>query len=69
MCQNDKAKFYIQYNCSFQKGAANNGHFVGMMAVIACFLFASAIYYLRKTAALKEVVWDMNTVTASDFTI
>jgi len=40
-----------------------------MMAVIACFLFASAIYYLRKTAALKEVVWDMNTVTASDFTI
>jgi len=39
------------------------------MACIAAVVFIVVIFYLRKTAALDNQEWDIETLTASDFTV
>lgn len=38
-------------------------------ACVACLVFLTIIYYLKKTATLDLVQWDVSTLTASDFTV
>ena len=38
-------------------------------AVIACIFYRCVLYFLRTTASINYKLWDINTVTAADFTI
>lgn len=63
---------YVQYNCDFQ-GKLNeqqkNGLWVASTAIIVCIFYRCVLYFLRTTASINYKLWDINTVTAADFTI
>lgn len=39
------------------------------LGIFICLLFLCAIYYLYETSRLEYKTWDVNTVTAADFTV
>jgi hypothetical protein len=44
------------------------GLLVGCIGIFICLLFFLMIYYQEKTSLLDYKLWDVNTVTAADFT-
>ncbi len=45
------------------------GVFVASSAIFMCFLFLLTTYYLSETASIDYKMWDVDTVTAADFTV
>lgn len=39
------------------------------IGILACSIFSLVVYYLFKVAKIEYKEWDINTVTAGDFTV
>jgi len=71
-CNYKETKIYIQYSCDFNEEEAYQrkvGLHAAFIGLVACFIYSYVIYHTRKSAAINYKIWDMNTVTAADFTV
>jgi len=72
-CTTQHAKIYMQYKCEQNKSELNakreKGLAVSICACIAALVFLVVIFYMKKMAILDFQMWDMKTLTASDFTV
>jgi hypothetical protein len=72
-CITDPAKIYMQYKCSEGNSHLDKkrekGLVVSICACIAALIFLVVIFYMKKMAILNFQMWDMRTLTASDFTV
>ena len=73
MCGTDPARVYIQYRCSQALDAVNTKRVQGLaivcLGILVSLLFLLTHWYLKETAVIDFKVWDVETVTASDFTV
>ena len=73
MCNADPARIYIQYRCSQGLDAVNTKRVQGLaivcLGIFVSLLFLLTHWYLKETAVIDFKVWDVETVTASDFTV
>jgi hypothetical protein len=72
-CRNTRAQIFIQYKCEIsdiEKGSKYDKlSFVTISVLFACFIFAMMVHYLTETSRMDELKYDVNTITAADFTI
>jgi hypothetical protein len=63
----------MQYKCEQSADHLNKkrekGLAVSICACIAALVFLVVIFYMKKMAILDFQMWDMKTLTASDFTV
>ena len=72
-CSKNPARIYIQYACTQALEEVNTKRTWGL-AIVCLGIFISLIFllthwYLGQTAVIDFKVWDVETVTASDFTV
>ena len=72
-CRKDPARIFIQYSCTQGLQEVNDKRTWGL-AIVCLGIFISLIFllthwYLKQTAVIDFKVWDVETVTASDFTV
>jgi hypothetical protein len=64
---------YVQYLCIQDESVLNNKRrdalVVIALGIFISLLFLLSLYYQEKTAILDYKLWDVNTVTAADFTV
>ena len=72
-CTTNPAKVYIQYFCQEPNKVINqkrkDGLLISCAAAFSALVFLIVVYYLKKTAILDYQQWDIETLTASDFTV
>jgi len=73
MCFKDKAQMYIQIECNYdQKERLRMGQigvFIVFMGFIMTMLFKRFVSYLIESTSLEYEEWDLDTVTAADYTL
>ena len=71
-CKSDKAKVYIQFECEVNRDIIEKNQKEGLLtatiAVIASILFTLVIWMLKLQQNLDEKIYDVQNVTACDFT-
>ncbi len=64
---------YVQYLCIQDESDLNNKRrdalIVIALGIFISLLFLLSLYYQEKTAILDYKLWDVDTVTAADFTV
>lgn len=72
-CTTNPARFYIQYTCAENDSELNQkrsyGLLISCIACFACLVFMIVIYYEKRMNGLEFQQWDINNLTASDFTV
>jgi hypothetical protein len=73
VCNDDNAVFYIQYSC-IQSGAVletkyKQGTIISCLGIFASLFFMVVIYWLKRASKIKQLEWDVSTVTASDYSV
>eukprot|EP00347_Sterkiella_histriomuscorum_P007945 403346963 len=72
-CINNRTLFYVQYFCKQLDDditlKRREALVVVSIGVFICLLFLCALYYLYETSKIEYKTWDVNTVTAADFTV
>ena len=72
LCLDNQSKVYIQYKCEYSHVIAKQRDRALMIAAIGVsisFMFIFSIYYLRYSSSITLKEWDINIVTAADFTV
>jgi hypothetical protein len=73
VCWNEDSIIYLQYECQQEDEVLNvkkqQGLLTSCIGIFICGIYLSIMYYLNKTALLDFKQWDVDTVTAGDFTI
>ena len=73
MCSSNPARVYIQYRCSQPLETVNTKRVQGLaivcLGIFVSMLFLLTHWYLSETAVIDFKLWDVETVTASDFTV
>ena len=47
----------------------NVQYLIGIIGLIACFIWSAVSYYILNVSQLEEKKWDVSTVTTADFTV
>ena len=71
-CHEEFSIIYIQYFCDFEDHLDSHTNLqllATFTGIIICFLYVMVIYYIKKTASLNYELWDVNTISPSDFTV
>lgn len=72
-CQTAESRFFVQYTCvqSEDEQAAKYSQLCLAVstAILISFLFLIMIRYLYQGGKMKQIEWDMSTVTAGDYTV
>jgi hypothetical protein len=72
-CNDLRAYFFIQYTCEqsreIQEVTYNQISLVTAEISFVAFFFILLIYYLQKTSRLDQLEYDVNTISAGDFTV
>lgn len=72
-CVQKSSKAYLQFFCLGDNDDVNirrvEGLYIACLGIFMSCLFLSMIYYLSKTSNLDFKMWDVLTVTPSDFTV
>ena len=72
-CRNSKNRVFIQYNCEMSEEMQSITYDILCKAVVItlfyAFLYSLLIYYMQRTAALDRTLYDVENVTASDYTV
>lgn len=42
---------------------------IACLGVLSCLCFLISIYYLKKNSKIKNLEWDVSTITAGDYTV
>eukprot|EP00347_Sterkiella_histriomuscorum_P023421 403334704 len=73
VCLDEDAQFFVQYYCTQSHEELSvkreEGALVGAIAVFSCFFFIIMIFYLRQLTQIQKVRWDLDTLTAGDYTV
>ena len=72
-CLDPDASFFVQYFCQHSEQELgkkrNEGTYIAVIAVFSCLFFLIMLFYLRQSTQILKVVWDVETVTAGDYTV
>jgi preprotein translocase subunit SecG len=72
-CNDQRAQFFIQYTCEqsqeIQGDTYNQIALATATIMFVAFFFILLIYYLQTTSRLDQLEYDINTVSAGDFTV
>lgn len=72
-CVNKMSKFFMQHTCTVNgdefKDKYNKIALASSCITFIAFCFGALIYYMKKTSKLDQLNYDMNTITAGDFTV
>ena len=71
-CDKQFTRVYIQTKCdleNFNKQRQLLCLNITFIGILMCLTFRSTIYYLRESAELNFLIWDMSMCTSGDFTI
>jgi hypothetical protein len=67
------SKFFMQHTCTVNgdefKDKYNKIAMASSCITFIAFCFGALIYYMKKTSKLDQLNYDMNTITAGDFTV
>lgn len=69
-CNDEKALVYVQYFCKQPDTLRKKQEAVGIVCLgfFICCLYMLSLYYQKQASRLEYKMWDVNTVTAADFT-
>lgn len=72
-CVTGNPKIFIQYECVMDEQSTKDVQLVGLtviqLSIMMTIIFLAVIYYLKATTNLDFKAWDIDTTTASDFTV
>ena len=72
-CLSDDAFFYAQYTCIQKEGDLNHKYFqISTTIAICCliaYLFTISLRHLYQGDKIRQLEWDMATITAGDYTV
>ena len=72
-CVQKMSKFFLQHTCTVKDDAFKDKYnkiaMVSACIMFIAFCFGALVYYMKKTSKLEQLNYDMNTITASDFTV
>lgn len=72
-CSLNSSVFFIQYTCIQSNDALAQKHkeasLVTALGILSCLIFLVAIYYLKRISKLMAIDWDVQTITAGDYTV
>lgn len=67
------SKFFFQHTCTVTgddfKDKYNKVALASATITFIAFCFGALVYYMKKTSHLDQLNFDMNTITAGDFTV
>lgn len=72
-CKAPKAIMFVQYTCAQTEDVLQEkrkqGSLIACLGVFACLIFMTTIYFLKKNSKIKNLEWDVSTITAGDYTV
>lgn len=72
-CGGATSRFFIQHTCTVtaadQAEKYNKVALVAACILLIAFCFINLVYYMQATSKLDQLAYDMNTITAGDFTV
>jgi hypothetical protein len=72
-CGSNNAYFFAQYSCTQSNEVLawkhNWGALTACTTVLSGFLFLLTLMYLKENGRLKQIEWDVSTITAGDYTV
>lgn len=64
---------YVQYACTQPKELLDQKYrqtsVVACLGVLSVFAYIIVLYYFKRTSKLKQVDWDIQTITPGDYTV
>lgn len=67
------SKFFMQFSCNVTgdefKDKYNKVALASACISFIAFCFGALVYYMQRTSKLDQLDYDMNTITAGDFTV
>ena len=72
-CVEESSHLFIQYSCKLNdvmlKDKYDHVSLLVATIMLIAFCFIVLIYYMQRTSKLDQLAYDMNTITAGDFTV
>ena len=72
-CVNDRSAFFIQYSCTEPIDVTIKKYdelsLVACIFCVVCVIYSLTIYYLKANTNIQIVDFDLQTVTAGDYTV
>ena len=72
-CVNDRSAFFIQYSCEETIVETREKYeklsMVSCIFCVVCVIYSLVIYYLKANTNIQVVKYDLDTVTAGDYTV
>ena len=72
-CSNPRNRLFIQFGCEMDTQMKSDTYLIlcwAVVTVLSCAVpYSLLIYYMQKTATLDTRLFDLETVTASDYTV
>jgi hypothetical protein len=72
-CASDLSSFFVQFMChqtpEVLEQKRKDGAMLAATSTFSALFFMIAVFYLRQSTALNKIQWDVETVTAADYTV
>ncbi|CDW91100.1 UNKNOWN [Stylonychia lemnae] len=72
-CVSEDSSFFVQYFCQQTDEQLSvkrqEGAVISAIAVFSCLFFIIMMFYLRQQTQIQKVEWDVETITAGDYTV
>lgn len=72
-CKNGNAYLYVQYSCLQDKETLHTKYrqvsLISCLSIFVASLFIIVVYFVKKNSQMKQLDWDISTITPGDYTL